>query len=103
MKPGDLLRMKAWRTYGQDGRSWFEFKAPQKDVVMVAFVVGFEPLKEGSRLDVGAALNQLGWVPEPAEASDLHTKLAGLLCEYRGRDERAWGRLIQELEGLLTV
>ena len=40
----EILRLKSYRDYGLDGRSYIECKSTNKSMVLVAVVVGVEPL-----------------------------------------------------------
>jgi hypothetical protein len=58
----DIIRLRNYRTYGPDGKSWSEFKCRDKDQVFVAIVVGVEPKvihDESDEFDVGKEILRL--------------------------------------------
>lgn len=66
MKTGDAIRLARVRAIFPDGKGYAEYVA-DKDMVMVAVVLGVEPrrLDGGGGLDLETALLQLGWVRAP--------------------------------------
>jgi hypothetical protein len=60
---GDVLRLKAAKHYGENGKDWMELKA-HAGTVMVAIILGSEELKDPKGdFDCAAALARLGYQP----------------------------------------
>ena len=65
LKNGNILRLRTVRTYGEDGKSYFEY-GMKKGLMLVVCILGVEPaaITEANKdqvIDIEAALNALGW------------------------------------------
>jgi hypothetical protein len=62
---GEVLRLKSAKHYGEDGKSWFNFKA-DSGTVIVAVILGSEELKDPTAdFDCVAAMEYMGYQPIP--------------------------------------
>lgn len=65
---GKAFRLRNWRHYA-DAKNWAEFAHPDKKLVGVFLLLGFEN-KDGSgpQINIDERLKELGWTP-PADAA----------------------------------
>lgn len=68
----EVVRLRNYRDYGQDGKSWTEMKAKSKDEVLVAIILGCEPkviTDESQYFDVDEAILEVAEVIKKARAA----------------------------------
>lgn len=109
MRPGDILRQRNIRVYGEDPRNYFEFvpdreKAKDLKRVFVMMLLGTEAFElldskgdqKMSPLNVDRSMNSLGWWHESQLREALgSTRGASVLKKVRDWSEKKLKQLIE--------
>jgi hypothetical protein len=77
---GQVVRLRNYRHYGTDGKSWAEYKHEDKNMVFVGIIVGERPKvdEDMTREDVELMMGDLGWKKMTEKQFRAHAKKRGI-------------------------